>query len=184
MALLKITPLELAEIKIIEPAVFRDTRGYSCETYSSADLKAVGINCNFILDYQSFSQKKGTLRGIHFQNAPCAQAKIMRVLTGSLLDVVVDLRKNSPNYGKWTSIPLSAADLRQIFIPRGFGHGFVTLEDNTAVFYKLDDYYNADAARTIRWNDPDLAIDWKIDDPIVSDKDANGSFLNECDIEF
>ncbi len=184
MPLPKVTELELNEIKIIEPKVFCDARGYSCEMFSSADLKAVGIDCKFVLDYQSYSKKKGTLRGIHFQNAPSAQAKIMRVLTGSLRDVVVDLRKNSPNYGKWTSIVLSASDFKQIFIPRGFGHGFVTLEDNTTVLYKLDDYYNSETARTIRWNDPEIAIDWQIDKPIISERDANAVSLNECDICF
>lgn len=184
MGQLKITELELQGVKIIEPKIFPDNRGYSGEFYSVKDLNAAGIEFDFVLDYQAYNEKKGTLRGIHFQNNPHPQTKLVRVLHGSILDVVVDLRKDSPTFKRWISHVISAENNKQILIPNGFGHAFVTLEDDTSVLYKFDDYYDGTLVRTIRWNDPEINIDWGDTDFIMSSGDANAVSLAESDLNF
>ncbi len=184
MGKLKITELEIKGLMLLEPKYFEDNRGSGSETYSVKDLKACGIDQDFVLEYQSYTARKNTLRGIHFQNDPHSQAKLVRVITGSILDVIVDLRKNSPTYKRWTSIVVSAENHKQVLIPKGFGHAFVTLEDKTTVLYKLDDYYCPEAARSILWNDPELAIDWGIENPLISEKDAAAPKLCESDINY
>lgn len=184
MASLKITELELQGVKIIEPKIFTDNRGFSEETFSVKDLKAAGIEYDFVLDYQAFNAKKNTLRGIHFQNNPHPQTKLVRVLHGAIIDFVVDLRKDSPTFKRWLSHVISAENQKQILIPNGFGHAFITLEDDTSVLYKFDDYYDGKLVRTIRWNDPDINIDWGGNDFIMSVGDANAVCLAESDVNF
>jgi len=156
---------------IIEPRVFEDSRGYFYESYNKKIFKELGINIDFIQDNQSFSNK-GTLRGLHFQKEPYAQDKLVRVIKGSVLDVAVDLRKESPTYGKWESIILSEDNKLMFLIPKGFAHGFITLENNTIFQYKCSNVYNKESEDGIIWNDPDLNIDWGLIRPTnISEKD-------------
>lgn len=184
MAKLKITDLGLDGVKIIEPKVFNDNRGCSFESYSIKDFEEIGIKYNFVLDYQAVNMKKNTLRGIHFQNNPHPQTKLVRVLNGKILDYVVDLRKNSPTFKKWVCHTLSSDNYKQILIPNGFGHAFMTLEDNTSVQYKFDDYYDGNLVRTINWNDPDIGIKWESCDMIMSQGDMNAVYLKDSDVNF
>ena len=184
MVKINVTELELLGVKIIEPKVFTDIRGYSAEMYSVKDMKDAGIDFNFVLDYQAHNEKKYTLRGIHFQNNPHPQTKLVRVLHGAIMDFVVDLRKDSPTFMKWVSHELTAQNYKQILIPNGFGHAFYTLEDDTDVLYKFDDYYDGSLVRTIRWNDPEINIKWGKEDFIMSDGDRNACSLAESDVNF
>jgi len=161
----------LKGILIIKPKVFEDNRGYFYESYNQQEFSHLGINDSFVQDNQSMSDKY-VLRGLHFQKEPFAQGKLVRVLQGAVLDVVVDIRKNSPTYGNHFKQVLSEANKIMLFIPTGFAHGFVTLEDKTVFFYKCTQFYNKDSEASILWNDPKLAIDWGIQNPIVSEKDA------------
>ena len=181
---MKVIKAELPAVVIIEPTVFVDSRGWFMESWSYAKLKAVGLTCDFVQDNHSFSLQKGVLRGIHFQQVPYSQAKLVRVVRGAALDVAVDLRKGSPTYKKWATIELSSRNKRQLFIPCGFGHGFLTLTDNVEFLYKTDVFYNAFADRTIRWNDPEIAIEWGITNPILSEKDATAPLLKDSDCNF
>ena len=165
------TPLK--DLIIVQPKVFEDARGYFFESYSKQDLSAAGIDAEFVQDNQSQSQKN-VLRGLHFQNPPFAQGKLVRVLKGAVLDVAVDIRKNSPTYGKHFSIRLDEKNKTMLFIPPGFAHGFLTLEDNTVFFYKCTNFYKKEAEETILWNDADLGIDWGVNKPVLSEKDIKG----------
>ena len=169
----------LKGVYIIEPKVFGDARGWFMETWSKAKFDAAGLNFDFVQDNQSFSAHKGTLRGLHYQLNPMAQAKLVRCTRGELLDVAVDIRKNSPQFGKWASAILSAENKRQFLIPRGFAHGFITLTDNVEVQYKADNFYAPHLEGNIRWDDPQIGIDWKIEPTILADKDANAPFLKD-----
>jgi len=171
-------------VYIIEPQVFGDHRGYFMETYSTEKFHAIGIDNEFVQDNQSFTAQKGTLRGLHFQNDPMAQAKLVRVIRGAVLDVAVDIRKGSPTYKHWVSVELSAENKRMFFIPRGFAHGFVTLTDDVEFVYKVDNLYSKECDRGIRFNDPDIGVDWGIDDPILSQKDTTSPFLKDSDCNF
>lgn len=162
------TPLE--GLLIIKPDVFEDERGYFFESFNSEKFLQAGLDLKFVQDNESKS-KKGVLRGLHFQAPPFAQGKLVRVLRGSVLDVAVDIRKNSPTLGKWESIVLSGTNKLMYWIPEGFAHGFVTLEDNTIFFYKCTKVYNKTSEGSILWCDEDLKIDWGIEDPVISDKD-------------
>ncbi|HIS92214.1 MAG TPA: dTDP-4-dehydrorhamnose 3,5-epimerase [Candidatus Alectryocaccomicrobium excrementavium] len=175
---------KLPGVCIVEPVVHGDHRGYFMETYSTAAFAAVGIDTVFVQDNQSFSAQKGVLRGIHFQNAPMAQAKLVRVTKGAVLDVAVDLRKGSPTYCQWVSVELSAENKRMFYIPRGFGHGFVTLTDNVEFCYKVDNLYSRECDRGIRFNDPDIGVAWGIEAPILSQKDTTSPLLSESDCNF
>lgn len=179
---MKITELKLAGVKILEPKVFEDNRGYSFEGCSRKVLQENGIEYDFKLDYEAFNIHKNTIRGIHFQNNPKPQAKLVRVLQGEIYDVVVDLRKDSPTYKQWIGNTLSAENKKQILIPNGFGHAFVTKAENTVVLYKFDDYYDGKLVRAIRWNDPEIGIDWGIMNPTVSETDANAPLLKDSDV--
>lgn len=170
------TPIE--GLIIIEPKVFEDERGYFFESYNKNEFKENGITSNFIQDNQSLSQK-GVLRGLHFQRPPYAQAKLIRVIQGSVLDVVVDLRKKSSTYGKHLSIILSSQNKKIFFIPEGFAHGFLTLEDNTIFSYKCSNFYNTTSEDAILWNDESLSIDWKVKNPILSEKDNLAQKFNQ-----
>lgn len=181
---MKITELGLEGVIILEPKLFEDYRGYYMESYSSRTLKKYDINNNFIQDNHLLSLKNGTIRGIHFQNAPKAQAKLLRCTKGSILDIVVDLRGDSPTYKKWISVFLSEENKKQILIPRGYGHGCISLMDNTEVQYKVDEFYYPEYDRAIAWDDKDLNIDWGISNPIVSPKDDNAPSLENSDVNF
>ena len=174
----------LPGVLILEPQVFGDNRGWFMESWSIPKMKALGLEYDFVQDNHSYSAQKGVLRGIHFQNNPSAQAKLVRCAKGAVLDVAVDLRKNSPTYKKWVSVELSAENKRQLLIPRGFGHAFVTLTDDCEFLYKADNPYDPTTDRSIRWNDPEIAIDWGITNPTVSDKDANAPLLKDTDCNF
>lgn len=174
----------ISGVFIIEPQVFADQRGYFMETYSTNVFQDLGIDCIFAQDNQSFTKKKGTLRGIHFQNNPMAQCKVVRVTRGAVLDVAVDIRKGSPNYRKWVSVELSAENKRMLYIPSGFAHGFVTLTDDVEFIYKVSNLYSKEYDRSIRFDDPSIGIDWGIDDPTVSAKDMNAPQLKESDCNY
>jgi len=165
------TPLE--GLLILKPAVFEDKRGYFFESFNQEKFLQAGIDVKFLQDNESKS-RKGVLRGLHFQNPPYAQGKLVRVMRGSVLDVAVDIRSLSPTYGKWASIVLSGQNKWMYWIPPGFAHGFVTLEDETIFFYKCTNVYNKPAEGSILWNDPDLNIDWGVNAPIISEKDKTG----------
>lgn len=179
---MKVTELDLPGVLLIEPDVFKDYRGYYMESYSKRTLEKYGINDEFVQDNHLLSLKKGTIRGIHFQNAPYAQSKLLRCTKGKILDVVVDLRKDSLTYKKWISIELDAESKKQIYIPRGFGHACMSLVDDTEVQYKVDNLYYPEYDRAIAWNDPELNIEWGIKDVIVSEKDKNASLLKDSDV--
>ncbi len=181
---MKAIQTELPGVVIIEPDVFGDHRGWFMETWSKKKLEELGINVDFVQDNQSFTAKKGTLRGLHFQMDPMAQAKLVRVVAGAVMDVAVDIRKGSPTYLKWVSVELSAENKRQFFIPRGFAHGFVALTDNVEFVYKCDNYYSKECDRSIKFNDPSINVNWNIEDPIISDKDANAPLLKDSDCNF
>jgi len=156
---------------IIKPQVFQDNRGFFLETYSRKKFSETGIEADFVQDNHSLSVKKGVLRGLHFQAPPFTQAKLLRVTNGSVYDVIVDIRKDSPTFGKWEGFTLSAENFLMLFVPKGFLHGFMTLEDNTEVQYKCDNFYEPQSEGGIIWNDPTLKIDWPIKDPILSERD-------------
>ncbi len=170
---IKKTPLE--GLLIIQPHVYQDDRGYFMETYKHKQWYAA-LGVDFVQDNESLS-KKDTLRGLHFQNPPFAQDKLVRVVRGSILDVAIDLRKDSPTYGQHYKLVLSATNALQFFIPKGFAHGFLSKEDNTVVSYKCSQYYHADSEDSLRWNDKTLAIDWGIPQPLLSEKDAVANFF-------
>ncbi len=173
---------KLEGVYIVEPKVFDDNRGWFMETYSK--VKTPEINCNFVQDNHSYSAEKGIIRGIHFQNGEYSQAKLVRCIAGAVLDVAVDLRKGSPTYMQWVAIELSAKNKKQLFIPRYFGHAFLTLTSNTELVYKVDNYYNYDNDRSILWSDQDIAIDWGIENPQLSVKDAKAPLLKDSDCNF
>lgn len=147
-------------------------------------MRELGISRPFVQDIQSYNTFKGTLRGLHFQNGEAAQAKLVRVLKGAVLDVAVDLRKGSPNYMEWVSVELTADNKKMLYIPRGFAHGFVTLCDDTEFLYKTDNAYCPEADRAIRFDDPQISVDWGIDNPILSEKDRKAPLLSESDCSF
>lgn len=181
---MKIIDTSIAEVKIIEPAVFGDNRGWFYESYSYEKLKELGIDTVFVQDNRSYSKEKGTLRGIHFQKTPYAQTKLICCTRGRILDVAIDLRKNSPTYLKWFSTELNEDNKRFLYIPKGFGHGFVTLSENVEVLYKVDEYYNAENDRSIRFDDEQMGIEWGIENPILSKKDSDAPLLQDSDVDF
>ncbi len=161
------TPLE--DLLLISPKVHYDERGYFMESYNKKNLDKF-LKIEFVQDNESLSQKH-VLRGLHFQKPPYAQAKLVQVISGSVLDIAVDLRKNSSTYGKYFKHILSSENKKQMFIPKGFAHGFLCLENNTIFSYKCSNYYHKESEGSIRWNDPNLAIDWEIETPILAEKD-------------
>lgn len=167
-------------VVIIEPKVFGDNRGYFFESFSKREFDENVDKIDFVQDNESFSAKRGVVRGLHFQKGDAAQAKLLRVVEGSVLDVAVDLRPESPTFRKYVSVVLSGENKRQFFIPRGFAHGFLVLEDNTLFQYKCDNFYAPETEGSYRWNDPAFAIEWGIDekDVILSDKDSKAPFFD------
>jgi len=174
---MNITETKLKGVLVVEPQVFGDARGWFMETYNKK--KTPQITCSFVQDNQSYSAVKGTLRGIHFQSDPMAQAKLLRCTKGAIMDFAVDLRPNSETYKQWVGVELSAENKKQMFIPRGFGHGFITLTDDVEIQYKADNYYSPEHDSAILWSDPDIGIDWGTENPIVSEKDKNAPLLSE-----
>ena len=177
---MKVTETVLSGVFLIEPDIFGDERGYFFESYSKQKLADFGITADFVQDNQSFSKEKGTLRGLHYQRDPMAQAKLLRVTKGAIFDVAVDVRKGSPTYGKWVSAVLTSENHHQFYIPRGFLHGFITIEDNTEVQYKADNFYSPQDEGSVLWSDPALAIDWPIAPTVLSGKDAAAPVLSEA----
>ena len=176
---MNVTETELKDVYIVEPRVFGDHRGWFMESYSKAVFLKAGIDCDFVQDNQSFSAQKGTLRGLHYQLNPKCQAKIVRCTKGAILDVAVDIRKGSPMYKKWVAVELSAENKKQLFIPRGFAHGFVTLTDDVEVQYKADNYYAPECDGNIRYDDPDIGVNWGGGEFILSEKDKNAPLLKD-----
>ena len=177
-----LTKTALDDVFIIEPKVFMDERGWFMETFSCKNVPQ--ITCNFIQDMHSYSKRKGTLRGIHFQCPPMEQSKLVRCIRGAFMDIVVDLRLASSTYKQWITVKLSAENKKQVFIPHGFGHAVMTLEDNTEILYKVDNYYSPEHERTIHWSDPDICINWEEFSlsPILSKKDSEAPSLRDLTI--
>ena len=181
---MNIIKTDVLDVYIIEPRVFGDHRGWFMESYSQQKFEDAGLHYNFVQDNHSYSAQKGTLRGLHFQNGDAAQAKLVRCARGAVLDIAVDLRKGSPTYKKWVAVELSAENKRQLLIPRGFAHGFVTLTDDVEFLYKADNFYNQPAERSVLWSDPELGIDWGVEHPIIAEKDAKAPLLADSDVDF
>ena len=181
---MQIESLEIPDIKMIFPKKFGDERGFFSETYNMEAFAKAGIDHQFVQDNHSLSQNIGVLRGLHFQCPPYAQHKLIRVPRGRILDIAVDIRKDSKTFGKWVSAEVSADEWNQMFVPAGFAHGFVTLEPDTEVNYKVSAPYAPESERVIKWNDPELAIDWPFSEAevIASEKDATAmSFASYCE---
>jgi dTDP-4-dehydrorhamnose 3,5-epimerase len=182
---LKLLETSLPEVKVIEPSVFGDHRGWFMETYSDARFNNVGIHLNFVQDNQSFSAAKGTLRGLHYQLSPKAQTKLVRCTKGSIFDVAVDIRIGSPTHGTWFGIELNEENKKQLLVPKGFAHGFMTLTEDVEVQYKVDELYAPDYDRGILWNDPAIGIKWPFKiKPILSTKDEKAPLLRDAEINF
>ena len=175
---------KLDGVVVLIPKVFGDHRGFFMESWSRRTMEAAGLHYDFVQDNHSLSTVKGTLRGIHFQRGDKAQAKLVRCVRGAVLDVAVDLRYDSPTYKQWVAVELSEENKKQLLIPRGFGHGFVTLTDHVEFLYKADNYYAPEADGGIRWNDPDIAVDWGVEHPILSEKDTKHPFLKDIEPVF
>lgn len=183
---MKIEHTKLSGVFIVTPARHGDARGFFSESWSAQRMSDAGLHFHFIQDNHSLSKQAGTVRGLHLQAPPRAQAKLVRCGRGSLLDVAVDIRKGSPTYGQWVAEELSFENGKQLLIPRGFLHGFATLEPDTEIIYKCDDYYSPECDGGVRFDDPDLGIDWGIDTnkAILSDKDANAPLMKDFDSPF
>lgn len=176
--------LSLEGVYLIDPVVHGDNRGFFMESYNEQAFKLNGIHHHFIQDNHSLSAETGVLRGLHYQLNPKAQTKLVRVLSGAIYDVIVDIRKNSPTFGQWVGVILSEDNKRQLLVPKGFAHGFCTLVPNTQVLYKVDEYYSPENDRGILWSDPSLDIDWPTTNPILSDKDRRHPLLKDAEINF
>lgn len=179
----KFQRLEIPDVILIEPQVFGDERGFFMETYKHSEFSAFGITEHFLQDNHSRS-KKGVLRGLHYQNPPKAQGKLVRVVLGEIFDVAVDIRKGSPTYGRWVGVILSAENKRMLYIPPGFAHGFCVLSDVAEVIYKVTEEYAPELEAGIIWNDPEIGIQWPIPTPILSTKDSRWPTLKEADNRF
>ena len=176
----------IPDVKLLIPGCFGDDRGFFMETYNQKTMQSLGINTVFVQDNHSYSRDISTLRGLHFQAPPHIQAKLIRVVKGSILDVAVDIRKGSPYEGRYVAIKLSAENKKQLFIPGGFAHGYCTLEPHTEVLYKASDFYSQECERGIRWDDSDFDIEWGVDEQsvILSDKDSSLPFYSELESWF
>jgi len=185
---MKVTKTDIEGVLIIETDVFGDHRGYFTETYNKLKYEALGITNDFVQDNMSFSAQKGTLRGLHWQNPPYAQAKLVSCSKGRVIDVAVDIRKGSPTFGKWVSVELSAENHRQFLIPRGFAHGFLTLTDDVEFRYKCDNVYNKAAEGGMRYDAPEVNVDWGSllagIEPVLSEKDTTGPTLTDSNNQF
>jgi dTDP-4-dehydrorhamnose 3,5-epimerase len=167
----------LSGVLLLEPRVFRDSRGFFAETWHRERYAQLGIGAHFVQDNVSFS-RRGVLRGLHYQN-PSAQGKLVSVLQGEVFDVAVDLRRGSPTFARWVGIELSAENLRQLWIPEGFAHGFVVTSETALFSYKCTEFYRPEHERSLRWNDPEIGIEWPVPEPVLSPKDAEAPLLRE-----
>ncbi|KQX51924.1 dTDP-4-dehydrorhamnose 3,5-epimerase [Paenibacillus sp. Root444D2] len=181
---MNIISTKLEGLYIVEPDVYGDNRGFFMESYSSAKFVEHGIDFLFVQDNHSLSVETGVLRGLHYQLNPKAQTKLVRVVTGAIYDVAVDIRKGSSTFGQWVGVILSEANKRQLLVPQGFAHGFCTIVPNTQVLYKVDEYYSPEHDRGILWSDPAIGIDWPNSKPILSDKDQKHPLLKDAEINF
>lgn len=183
---MEVERLAIPDVLILKPARFGDARGFFSETYNRSRLAAAGIDLDFVQDNQSLSAEPGTVRGLHFQTHPRAQAKLVRVVRGAILDVAVDLRHDSPTYGRHVAAEISAEAWNQILVPVGFAHGFCTLRPDTEVIYKVTDYYAPECDKGVLWNDPDLGIDWPVaaDAAVLSDKDRRQPRFSDLPVYF
>lgn len=183
---MQVESLEISDVKIITPKKFGDHRGFFSETYSKPAFEAAGLQLDFVQDNQSLSAAVGVLRGLHFQVPPFAQDKLLRVVRGRIFDVAVDIRHGSPTFGRWVGAEISAEAWNQILVPKGFAHGFVTLEPNTEVLYKVTAPYAPEHDRGIAWDDPEIAVAWPLDgiQPVLSDKDTRHPRLAESPAHF
>ncbi|MEE4256550.1 MAG: dTDP-4-dehydrorhamnose 3,5-epimerase [Bacteroidales bacterium] len=180
---MNIIETKLPGLLIIDPNVFGDKRGYFFESYNAEVFRQAGLEMEFLQDNESCSGK-GILRGLHFQEPPYEQGKLVRVARGGVMDVSVDIRKGSPTFGKWEAFELNEHNKRMLYIPPGFAHGFVTLEENTIFIYKCTNIYHKESENSIRWDDPDLNIDWGISEPVISDKDRTAPLFRELESPF
>ncbi|RDY71687.1 dTDP-4-dehydrorhamnose 3,5-epimerase [Halobacillus trueperi] len=182
---MKVIETDLVDVLVIEPDVFGDHRGWFMETYNDQNFKEAGLDIEFVQDNHSFSATKGTLRGLHYQLNPKAQTKLVRCTKGAIYDVAVDIRKGSPSYGKWFGIELTAENKKQLLVPQGFAHAFMTLTDDAEVQYKVDELYSPENDRSIIWNDSEIAIEWPGEiTPVLSEKDKNAPALKEAENNF
>ena len=182
---MKIEQTTLSDVLIMTTRRFQDARGWLTETWNAARMAEAGLDLPWVQDNHSFSEAKGTLRGLHYQSPPRAQDKLVRCSRGAILDVAVDIRSGSPAYGRWVAVELSAENGRQLFVPKGFLHGFLTLTDATEVQYKCSDLYSPDDDGSVRWDDPAISIDWGLTDtPTLSDKDAAAPLLHQIGAPF
>jgi len=170
---MRFTETALAGAYVVELEPVRDERGFFARSWCREEFRARGLNPELVQCNVSFNQRRGTLRGMHFQAAPAAEAKLVRCARGAIYDVLVDLRPESSTYTRWLAFELTADNYRAVYLPEGFAHGFVTLEDSSEVFYQMSEFYAPDAARGIRWNDPQLGIEWPVRNPILSPRDAS-----------
>jgi dTDP-4-dehydrorhamnose 3,5-epimerase len=175
--------LEIPEVILVQPAVFVDQRGFFMETYRLPDFAAAGIDARFVQENHSRS-RKGVLRGLHYQNPPFAQGKLVRTIKGEVFDVAVDIRKGSPTWGKWVSVLLSEENKNMLYVPAGFAHGFCVLSDVAEVIYKTTNVFSAGSEAGIIWNDRQLNIEWPVKEPVLSEKDRNWPPLNGADVKF
>jgi dTDP-4-dehydrorhamnose 3,5-epimerase len=185
LSLIESRPLALPDLVELRPRRFGDERGFFSEVWNQERFAEIGIVTRFVQDNVSVSRRRGIVRGLHFQVAPEAQAKLVRVSRGAIFDVGVDIRRSSPTFGRWAGVVLSAEEWNQLFVPEGFAHGFLTLEDDTEVSYKVSARYSPEHERTVRFDDPAIGIDWPIDTaPLVSAKDASAPLLSEIETGF
>ncbi|MDI1354188.1 MAG: dTDP-4-dehydrorhamnose 3,5-epimerase [bacterium] len=175
---MEVVATKLEGVLVLKPKVFEDARGHFFESYNKTLFQNAGLNLNFVQDNQSLSQK-GVLRGLHFQNPPHAQGKLVRVITGAVFDVAVDIRNGSPTYGQWFGQELNDKNKWMMYIPEGFAHGFATLEDNTIFAYKCTNFYNKPSEDCLLWNDPDIGITWGLSNPLLSEKDLQGKRIKD-----
>jgi dTDP-4-dehydrorhamnose 3,5-epimerase len=175
---MEVVETKLKGVVVFKPKVFEDARGYFLESYNRQVFHAAGVDAEFVQDNQSLSQK-GVLRGLHFQNPPHAQGKLVRVITGAVFDVAVDIRKDSATYGEWYGVDLTEENKWMMYIPPGFAHGFLTLRDNTIFSYKCTNFYNKASEDCLLWNDPEIGISWNTDIPLLSDKDLQGKLIKD-----
>lgn len=180
---MRILPTALESVFLVEPKVHEDSRGFFMESFNEKVFAEYGLPTSYVQDNHSYSAKAGTLRGLHYQLSPKAQTKLVRVTAGAIYDVAVDIRQDSPDFGRWTGVILSASNKRMLLVPQGFAHGFCTLVPHTEVLYKVDELYDPDLDRGIAWNDPSLNINWPVADPVLSIKDRDLPLLKDAELE-
>ena len=181
---MKIESTDAEGVNILKPEIFTDGRGFFFESYNKEKMERLGIFLDLCQDNHSMSTEVGTIRGLHYQINPMAMTKIIRVIRGEILDVLVDIRRGSPQYGSWFSFVLSSENKKQLIVPRGFAHGFCTLAPNTEVLYKVDKHYSPEHDRGIKWNDPEIGIEWPTDDAIISEKDLGNPLMADAENNF